>query len=161
SQVATTSSTTLLPVQLPTTPNQPITLTAQVTGTQGTPTGTVEFFNGNPAAGGVILATAPVGAVNSSTGTATATVPSLGTGSSTAIYALYVPTPSTFTYAGSASAPLTFGTTTTLTSSSPVGLVGQPITFTATVAPSSVGAGTPTGSVQFVVDVTLIGTVPI
>ena len=61
---------------------------AQVTGSQGTPTGTVAFFNGNPSAGGIVLATAPVGAVNGSTGLATATVGSLGnTGATTAIYA--------------------------------------------------------------------------
>jgi autotransporter-associated beta strand protein len=158
SAVSASSTTTLLPIQLPTAANQPITLTAQVTGSEGTPTGTVEFFNGNPSGGGIVLATAPLNAG----GTATATVSGLGnTGSTTAIYAVYVPTPTNFTYAGSTSTPITFATTTTLSSSSPVSGVGQPVTFTATVAPSSLGAGTPTGSVAFSIDGTVVATVPL
>jgi autotransporter-associated beta strand protein len=158
SAVSATSTTTLLPVGLPTAPNQPFTLTAQVSGSQGTPTGTVEFFNGNPSAGGTLLTTATLNA----SGIATATVASLGTiGASTAIYAVYVPTPTDFTYAGSTSTPITFGTTTTLTSSSPVAGIGQPVTFTATVMPSSPGAGTPMGSVAFSVDGITVATVPL
>jgi hypothetical protein len=158
SAVSATSTTTLLPVSLPTTPNQPITLTAHVTGSLATPTGIVEFFNGNPSAGGALLGTATLDA----SGNATATVGSLGNiSSSTAIYAVYVPTPTDFTYAGSTSTPITFATTTTLTSSSPVSGVGQPVTFTATVAPASAGAGTPTGSVAFSIDGTKVATVPL
>lgn len=163
SAVAAPSTTTLLPVQIPSNSGQPFTISAQVTGTQGTPTGTVEFFNGNPSSGGVVLATAPVTALSSTTGLASATVSSLGSSSSSpALYALYIPTPTTFTYAGSTSAPITFATTTTLVSSSPVGLIGQPITFTATVVPATANAGTPTGSVEFIADSkTVLGTVPI
>jgi hypothetical protein len=158
SAVSATSTTTLLPVSLPTTPNQPITLSAHVTGNLGTPTGTVEFFNGNPSAGGTLLATATL----NSSGIATATVGSIGnTGAATALYGVYVPTPTTFTYAGSTSAPISFATTTTLTSSSPVSGVGSPVTFTATVAPVSTGAGTPTGSVAFSIDGTTVATVPL
>jgi hypothetical protein len=158
SAVSATSTTTLLPVALPIAPNQPITLTAQVTGSLGTPTGIVQFFNGNPSAGGTLLGT---GTLNTS-GIATATIGSLGnTGSNTAIYAVYVPTPTDFTYAGSTSAPISFATTTTLTSSSPVSGVGEPVTFTATVAPASAGAGTPTGSVAFSIDGTTVATVPL
>ena len=162
SKVAATTSTAILPVQLPTSPNQPFTLSAQVTGTQGAPTGTVAFFNGNPTSGGVVIASGSLTAVNGSTSVATANAAGLGSGSSPVLYAVYIPTPTSFTYAGSTSAPISFGTTTTLTSSSPVALIGQPITFTATVTPSSAGAGTPAGSVQFIVDnAAIVGTVPI
>jgi hypothetical protein len=157
SAVSTTSTTMLLPVTLPTTPSQPITVTAQVTGGLGTPTGSVEFFNGNPSSGGTVLATAPL----NSSGLASATVSISSLGASTALYAVYIPTPTSFTYAGSTSTPITFATTTTLSSSSPVSGIGEPVTFTATVAPSSTGAGTPTGSVAFSIDGTTVATVPL
>ncbi len=161
SAVSATSSTTLLPLNV-TGAGQPITLSAQVTGSQGTPTGTVRFYNGNPSAGGIVLATATVNPVNASTGMATATVGSLGGTGTPVIYAVYVPTPTSFTYAGSTSAPVSFATTTTLTSSSPVALVGQPITLTATVAPASAGAGTPSGTVTFVADTNnVLGSAPV
>ena len=48
-------------------------------------------------------------------------------------------------------------TTTTVTSSQNPTTVGDPVTFTATVAPTSV-TGTPTGTVQFSVDGTPVGT---
>jgi hypothetical protein len=152
SAVSTTSSTTLLPLNV-TGAGQPITLSAQVTGSQGTPTGTVEFFNGNPSSGGIVLAKATVSPVNASTGVATATVGSLGGSGTPVIYAVYIPTATTFTYAGSTSAPISFATTTTLSSSS-LGafLIGQPLTLTATVSPASPGAGTPSGTVTFVAD---------
>ena len=128
-------------------------------GSQGIPTGTVQFFNGNPTSGGIMIASATV---NPGTGIATATVSSLGsTSATTAIYAVYIPTPTVFTYAGSTSAPISFGTTTTLSSSSPVAGVGEPVTFTATVTPTSSGAGTPSGSVAFSVDGTVVATVPL
>jgi hypothetical protein len=47
-------------------------------------------------------------------------------------------------------------TTTTVTSSQNPATVGDPVTFTATVAP--VGTGTPTGTVQFSIDGTDVGT---
>ena len=162
SAVAATSSTTILPVQLPTSPNQPFTLSAQVTGAQGAPTGTVEFFNGNPTSGGVVIASGSLTPVNASSSVATANAAGLGSSSSPVLYAVYIPTATNFTYAGSTSAPISFATTTTLTGSSPVALIGQPITFTATVTPSSAGAGTPAGSVQFIADnTTVLGTVPL
>jgi hypothetical protein len=49
-----------------------------------------------------------------------------------------------------------FATTTTLVSSSPVSAVGQPVTFTATVAAASPGAGTPTGTVYFIANSTVV-----
>ncbi|MBI1765943.1 MAG: Ig-like domain repeat protein, partial [Acidobacteria bacterium] len=43
-------------------------------------------------------------------------------------------------------------TTTTVSSSQNPSVFGQPVTFTATVAPVSPGGGTPTGSVTFIID---------
>jgi hypothetical protein len=47
-------------------------------------------------------------------------------------------------------------TTTTVTSSSPTSVYGQPVTFTATVTPDIPGAGVPTGQVVFLDGVTVL-----
>jgi hypothetical protein len=52
-------------------------------------------------------------------------------------------------------------TTTTLTSSANPDVLGQSVTFTATVAPVSPGSGTPTGTVQFKDGTTVLATVPL
>ena len=80
---------------------QTIPLTATVTGSNGTATGTVEFLDGNPSSGGKVIATAPL-----NNGIATTTVSYLGVlGSPHQIFAVYLPTPSSTTYAGSTSSP--------------------------------------------------------
>jgi hypothetical protein len=102
SQVSSTSTTTLSPITSPATYGQTVSLTATVTGNAGAPTGTVEFFDGSPTTGGTEITSAPV----LSTGTATATTSTLSvSGSPHQIYALYIPTPTSFVYAGSTSAP--------------------------------------------------------
>jgi hypothetical protein len=101
---------------------QTITFTATVTGNQGTPTGSVAFFDGNPGAGGTEL-DAPV-ALNSS-GVATDTIRVGASSSAQRIYAVYIPDPSTHIYAGS-------------TSTTPVSVTVAPVTLTVsglTVAP--------------------------
>ncbi|CAM2927583.1 Ig-like domain repeat protein [Saccharomonospora xinjiangensis] len=52
-------------------------------------------------------------------------------------------------------------TTTTLTSSPNPSVLGQPVTFTATVTPDSPTTATPTGTVSFYDGATLLGTVPL
>ncbi|MFL6156247.1 MAG: Ig-like domain repeat protein, partial [Marmoricola sp.] len=52
-------------------------------------------------------------------------------------------------------------TKTTVTSSSPTAVFGQPITFTATVAVLAPGAGTPAGTIVFKDGATVIGTQPV
>src|SRR5205807_2133920 len=47
--------------------------------------------------------------------------------------------------------------TTTLTSTSPTSVFGQPVTFTATVSVNSPASGTPTGTVNFYDGPTLLG----
>jgi autotransporter-associated beta strand protein len=99
--VSSASTTALAPITTPVTYGQSIILGATVTGTNGTPTGIVEFFDGSPIAGGKEIASA---AVNG--GTATTTIANLGvSGSPHQIYALYVPAATSFVYAGSTSAP--------------------------------------------------------
>ncbi|MFE9771725.1 beta strand repeat-containing protein [Streptomyces sp. NPDC005931] len=122
---------------------QPVTITATVTPVppgEGTPTGTVIFVIG----GGPTL-TAPL--VN---GTATVTVNLLSVGphAITAIYggdATYLPSFGTDRHTVQSKAL----TTTTVTSSPDPSVVGQPVTFTATVAPDLPQLGTPTGTVTF------------
>ena len=98
---AATTSTTLT-VSVPTsTYNQTVVFTSQVSGNQGIPTGTVQFYDGNPTAGGVVVASGPVNAQ----GMAIASTSAIGVaGSPHQIFAVYVPDTSS-TYAGSTSAP--------------------------------------------------------
>jgi hypothetical protein len=128
-----------------------VTFTATVTGSGGTPTGTVTFKDGATTLGTVPLS-----------GTSAAfTTSSLAAGSHSI----------TATYSGDAnfgastSPTLTqvvnqagvTATTTTLASSVNPSNVGQSVTFTATVAPSG-GAGTPTGTVTFTDGAITLGT---
>jgi hypothetical protein len=130
---------------------QLVTLTATVTGTSGTPTGTVTFsVDGNPF-GSVSLSSTGTAAVQTST-------LSLGNHSITASYA------GNGDFSSSTSSILVLSisqasTTTTLSNSPSSVIFGQPATLTATVAPVAPGAGTPTGSVIFLDGATALGTV--
>jgi large repetitive protein len=124
---------------------QPVTFSATVvpvTPGAGTPTGTVVFDFGD--------GTSPVTATLTG---ATATIPhSYGTRGAS-------PYTVTATYEGSTAFAGSSGTdthtvnrastTTTVTSAPDPSVVGQPVTFIATVAPASPGGGTPTGTVVF------------
>ncbi|MHB1560407.1 MAG: Ig-like domain repeat protein [Isosphaeraceae bacterium] len=104
SAVNAPSTTTLLPIVGPVTYGQPFSMTAQVNGSLAIPTGTVEFFDGNPGAGGTEIASAPV---NATTGQATTSVNNLAVSpTGHQIYAVFVPTATDFTYAGSTSSPV-------------------------------------------------------
>ena len=123
------------------------TLTINGTGFDTTPgNNTVSFNNG--AVGTVSSATSTALTINlttlSTAGNLTAVVTTNGASSGTAVQvATVVPAP----------------TTTTLTSSVNPSLFGQSVTFTATVAVTSPGTGTATGSVQFFDGQTSLGTV--
>ncbi|HEX3461686.1 MAG TPA: Ig-like domain-containing protein [Acidimicrobiales bacterium] len=149
--VAQTTTTLVVapnPVQLA----QPLTLTATVApvapGT-GTPTGSVDFFNGTNLLGSGTL----------SGGTASLTLSSLSPGAHS-LTASYL---GEADYAASSSAAVseTVGlipTTTAVTSGPTPSSFGQPVTLTATVAPVAPGTGTPTGAVSFYNGSTLLGT---
>jgi streptogramin lyase len=132
---------------------QSVTFTASVTvsGTgSGTPTGNVTFFDDTTEIGSGTL---------NATGQATLidTTLAVGTHSITATYG------GDTNFIGSTSTALAqqvnaANTTTSLASSLPSSLFGQPVTFTATVIASAPGAGTPTGNVNFFDGATQIGT---
>jgi hypothetical protein len=118
----------------------------------GTPTGTVSFKEGATLLGTRALSSGQAQFTTSSLG--------IGTHSITASYNGY------YDFNGSTSAPLTqtvnpvgtLSTTATLASSVNPLVYGQSLTFTATVAAVSPGAGTPTGTVAFKEGASLLGT---
>jgi hypothetical protein len=135
----------------PTVTGQPYTLNANVAGSipGTTPTGTVTFSEGS-----TVLAAVPV----DSSGAASFTVsnPSGGNHNYTAAYSgdiFYSPSTATLLQAVQAGQ-----TTTTLTSLKNPGVLNQPVTFQATVAPVSPASGTPTGTVTFFDNGVAIGT---
>jgi hypothetical protein len=153
---ATATTTSLSTSQSTANVGQSVTFTAVVapgTGT-GTPTGTVTFSIDGQAQTPVDLTV--VGGADLATFSTT----TLAVGSHT-IGAAYS---GDTTFAASTANPLTqtvdAPTTTTLTSSASSSLVGQSVTFTATVSGPS-GAGTPSGSVSLQEGSTILGIVPL
>jgi hypothetical protein len=148
------TKTTLASSANPSVSGQAITLTASVAfaglGTpSGTPTGTIKFMEGSTVLGTVTLNPSAV---------ATLTItPTGGSHAYTAVYS------GDSAFATSTSSPLTqqvnqANTSTTLSSSSNPAVVGASVTFTAKVAATSPGAGTPTGTVTFMDGNTVLGT---
>ena len=147
---STASSTALTATPNPVASGAPVTFTATVTGTAGTPTGTVTFMDGATAIGSATL---------NGTGHAAFATSSLASGlhSITAVYS------GDSTFAGSVSLAFALSvgpagtsgtTTTTLSSSANPSQSGQPVTFTAAVAATG---GTPTGTVTFKDGATTLG----
>ena len=130
---------------------QSVTLTATVavaTGT-GTPSGNVTFVSGTTTLG--------TGTLSGTTATFTTTALPVGTDSVTAIYQ----GDTNFATSTSPAATVTVAqasTTTTLTASTSSAALGGSVVLTATVAPVSPGAGTPTGTVTFLDGTTTLGT---
>ena len=145
--VAPAQTTTVLQSSKnPSVNGQPVTFTATVTVKSpgsGTPTGQVTFTNGS-----TTLGTGTLGA----NGVATYATSTLSVGAAHTI---------TATYGGdandAASLPSTAlsqvvnadPTNTTISSSANPSVIGQPVTFTATVAAAAPGAGIPSGTVTF------------
>jgi large repetitive protein len=125
---------------------QPVSFTATITAANpgaGTPTGTVIFsVDGVQQLPGLAL-------VN---GQATFNDPGLAQGAHTIAVAYSGDTNFLSSTGTLAQGVGQANTSTTLTSSINPSVYGQPVTLTATVAPSGVGSGTPTGSVTFTVD---------
>ena len=130
-------------------PGQSVTFTATVVGQAGTPTGTVNFFDGGTQIGSGTIAT--VGGQQ----VATYTTASLASGPHT-ITAAY---PGATGYTGSTSPPITqtvasAGTTISFTFTPAGPVFGDTVTFSAAVSSAS---GAPTGTVNFFADGALIG----
>jgi uncharacterized repeat protein (TIGR01451 family) len=141
-----TTSTTITTSKSPTVFGENVTFTAKVTPNApatATPTGSVQFLVDNAALGNPV-------ALNN--GMAQLTTNSIGAGSHT-IKASYQ---GDNNYTGSNNTTSQVvnqdATTTSVTSSANPSTAGQSVTFTATVAANSPGSGTPTGTVQFVID---------
>jgi len=151
SQAATTTTLTKN-TTAPITFGQSVTLTAKpaaVSPGSGTPTGTVTFMDG-----ATVLGTA---ALSSGVAKLTTTALPAGSNSLTAVYG----GDADFTTSTSAALSQTVtqsATKTTLTQSSATITYGQSVTFTATAAAVSPGAGTPTGTVTFKSGTTVLGT---
>lgn len=140
-----TTSTVLSSSLDPSTYGQPVTFTATVSSSTATPTGTVTFKNGGTNLGSATLSS---GKAKFTTSKLTA-----GTESITAVYA------GNTNFNASTSPPLTqtvnkANTSTTVVSSLNPSVVGQTVTFTATVSSNTV---TPTGRVIFKNSTTTLG----
>jgi hypothetical protein len=129
----------------------PVTFTATInpasTGSAA-PTGTVAFFSGSTLLGG--------GTVSNDVATFTTTALPVGTGSITATYV------GDSNYAASTAKAVAVttvqATTTTAVSFSPaLPVLGQDVTLTATITPASTGPAAPTGTVEFFDGSTLLG----
>ncbi|MFE9141977.1 Ig-like domain repeat protein [Streptomyces tubercidicus] len=142
---AATTSTTVSSAPDPAVTGQPVSFTATVAPTPpgaGVPTGTVTFTFGD----GTAAVTAPL---------------SGGIAGVTHVYNTVADSPYTVTagYSGDANFSSSSGTDsqtvapastlTTVTATPDPSVVGQPVTLTATVAPTAPGAGVPTGAVTF------------
>ena len=153
--LAQSTFTFVLSTNSPTALGQRATLAAAVIPLGGTvtPTGTVAFLDG-----GTVLGTAPLsGGIAQFSTTALAAGPHF-------IFAVYL---GNATFASSVSSPGVHNVFSgTAPQAAPLALaaaptpaaLGDPVTFTATITPSS---GTPTGTVVFLVDNTLLGTAPL
>ena len=148
---AAASSTVVTPSVNPAKFGQSVTLTATVTPSgSGTPTGSVKFMDG--------AATLGTGTLNAA-GVATFSTAALSAASHsiTAIYS------GDLNFNGSTSAALVevvnqAATAAALVSSANPSVFGQSVSFTATIAATAPGAGTPTGSVKFMDGAATLGT---
>jgi hypothetical protein len=147
------TTTTVAASPSPAVVGQPVTLTAGVSSTAGTPDGMVQFFTGN---GATSLGTATL-----SGGVAMLVTTALPFGFNT-VTAMYLGSTS-FSPSTSAGISVTIqqaATTTSLTASPNPASLGTTVTFTATVhpAPPSTGGPTPTGSITFMDGSNFLGT---
>lgn len=146
------SIATVTPSPASTSPGNPVQLTAKVIASPpgaGTPGGSVKFLEG----------TTVLGTQTLTGGMATQTVPSFPTG--THKITVHYAGDTNFNPVDSAATTVTISapaSKTTLTASTGRSLTGQPVTFTAVVAPAT-GTGTPTGTVGFFSGATALGTV--
>jgi hypothetical protein len=142
------STTTVVSSVNPSVFGQAVTFTATVTGTGGTPTGTVTFLDG--------AATLGTAALSAGSGALTTSALAVGNHTVTASYS----GDSNFNASTSSAITQTVSkantTTSVITAVNP-SVFGQTVAFTATVSASSPGSGTPSGTVTFLDGGTSIG----
>jgi hypothetical protein len=144
------TTTSIVAAPNPTFVGQSVTFTATVSSGAATPTGTVTFKDGETTLGTGTL----------SAGTATITTSTLTAGNHN-IKAVYG---SDASFATSISSVVTqtvnkWPTTTSVVAAPNPSFVGQSVTFTATIAVTSPGSGTPTGTMTFTDGASTLGTV--
>ena len=137
---------------------QPVILNAKVTGSVASPPlspgGTVTFYDGATPIG---IATVTMISANQGIATLTTSSLAIGLHTLTAIYSGDINyNPSTTTTPMMQRVIKTTTTLVTTTSGTP-SVVGQTVTFTATVSSNAPGTGSPTGTVQFYDGITLLG----
>jgi len=140
-----TTITALISSLNPSTVGQSVTFTATVTSSNGTPAGSVVFADGGTTLQSVSLSTS---------GVASFTTSALTVGTHP-ITAAYVPTGSFAGSTGSVLQVVNGLASTSILTASPTTAVydGAPITLATTISPATPpGAGTPTGTVTFIVD---------
>jgi len=138
-----TTSTTVVSSLNPSVFGQSVTLTATVKAVApgaGTPTGSVQFYNGKTLLGSHALASGSAAFATTKLTT--------GTDSVTAVYVASADY-DTSTSAVRSQVVDKASTTTTIVSSLNPSITGDKVTFTATVTAKAPGAGTPTGTVTF------------
>ncbi len=149
---STPTTTAVVGAPSPSSVNQAVTFTATVTPTitgSTNPTGSVAFsYSLGGAASVTICASSTVSTLGTiTTATCTATLPAQGTYTITAAYSgdsNFKPAPGSVTQIVAGT-----GTTTAVVSAPSPSSVNQPVTFTATITPSVLGATSPTGVVAF------------
>jgi hypothetical protein len=152
SQIVKDKSATIVNVApSPAVLNQDVTLTATVSGSSGTPTGSVSFKDGTASIGTVPLDSGKAPFITSSL--------AVGTHSITAVYS------GDGVYAASTSPAFNEvislpGTTTKLTSDPNPSAAGQDVTFSVSVTANS-GSGTPTGTVTYFDGKSQLGMIPL
>src|SRR5438874_2714106 len=150
-----TSSTTTTQAPTPTTTTtQPATTTTTqptTTSTTSTSSTTTTLPPTTTTTSTTSTSTAPPATTSTTTSasTTTTTLPATTTTTSTTSTSTAPPATTSTTTSASTTTTTLPGTTTGLTSSVQPSVFGQPVTFTATVAAKSPGAGTPTGTVTF------------
>jgi hypothetical protein len=155
--IAAHTTTTVSSSPNPSVVGQTVTLHAEVTPVSpatGTPEGAIQFFIDGNAVG--VFA-------QLDTGVAEIQVSTFSVGDHT-VTAKYLS--GDINFITSTSAPITqqvnkAATTVTVQSSAAPSVFGQPVTFTATVAVQSPGAGAPSGSITFTDGTTVLGAVPV
>ena len=143
------SSTVVITSAEPSTYGQSVTFTATISGSVGTPDGTVTFKNGTTVLGTVALSGSQAALAVSTLNGGTHTINAVYSGSSQyasstgSVSQIVVPT----------------ATTTTLTSSENPSAFGDTVTFSVTVG--SAAAAAPTGNITLKDGKTIVGTVPL
>jgi hypothetical protein len=155
--IPSSSTTTMTAVNSALSPSvfgQSVLFTATITanGGSGTPSGTVQFAIDGSQAGGPVNVSGSGGVATASFSTASLAA---GTHSVTASYsgdATFLGSSGSFTQTVNQAS-----TNTAVSSSANPSTVGQMVTFTATMSAQSPGSGTPTGSVQFQINGSPVG----